>query len=323
MLIFTIPDKHISDLIPNPPKYVGGFADRLKGLLFVCEIAEELGQTLGIYWNDPIAWTTIIRSHAGIQPISAGEMRGILAKGAKKIDLIDSENKPDLSTFMTPDDCYIFANQIFGLRTKEDRFRHLRETFHKHFSFSGAVQDGANEIQSSLRIDDASKCVAIHFRAGGYIGSPWPDPYIDSRTNIDIAMRVAISRFPEFESIVVFSDSAPTTHWVINKKRPSNDTFRIIATSQKEKFHFERSKTQSAEDALFTLSEFALLGRFRVIVLGEGEFGLAAAAAGTTESLFYYPNGMRLGQSLQRNFRNRAGRSSYKLLRKLFKPRKK
>jgi hypothetical protein len=316
MLIFIIPDEKIADLLPNRPRYVGGWSDRLKGLLYICSLAGKLGHKVGIYWNTPVSWNLIIHPTSDILAIPPEEMRRILLKGAPIINLIDGKEEPEPEEFTYGSNYCFFANSIYCGSEKKARIDFLRHAFPQNFRFSNLIESQADRLAEALSITELTNCLAIHFRAGGYIGSPWRDPFIDARSNLDIAIKVGLKHFQDFQFLLLFSDFHPTTHYKIKRDHPNSWSLELKGQLPDTKFHFERTPKQSEADALSTLAEFVLLGRCKAVVFGEGEFGLASAAIGQTETFLYYPEAMNFRQRTLRAIRNRAQRLFYSFMRK-------
>ncbi len=290
-IIFIIADDKTRALIPQLPRLSGGFADRLKGLLFALEWAEENQRPLRVYWERPLPIDEIFElTGKNISKISFEELSALIASQNSAIEIIDFLDKKTEEiqrlqsqiNFSVPALKILVTNQFFA-PTPDERKQRLRSAFQKNLNFKVRIAERAKQL--CPLIDDASKAplLGMQLRVGKHVGAQWTDPFLDSKLNWKLLRTVGRRVGKNCKSFVFMSDAGELQFGSIH---PGLDQFR--PRWGQTSHHFELSKGSASEQIVDTLAQFYILTCCEQIVHGKGEFGFLAAAVGHGSSTDYY-----------------------------------
>lgn len=288
-LVIMMPDEVTIPFIPDCPPFFGGFADRLKGLLFALRLAKDNKVMLGVYWKKPLPLESIFDTkQTQMKVLSENEARSILEDGqTKTYNLIDQPHDKILKKvgqfdFGSDNIFVIFANQFMALN-QGDRKKQLHQTFADHLEFSDQVKAKASELCPKPLKTNNQPIVGLQLRIGQYAGSPWSDPFIDSKLNFGLMKKVTRRRMTDQRSVIFMADAAEMGYCLGGIKGLN----KLKAKWTYNNVHFELSRKASQPSILDTLAQFYLLTQCTLIIHGRGEFGFLAAAIGGSDSLDY------------------------------------
>lgn len=289
-LIFLVPDEDTKPHIPNFPKFAGGFADRLKGLLFALHWSATAGVPLKVYWQSPIPLTQIfdLKSEQLINLSTAEVLRTIGDKSAALrfinwVDLGGNEIQQNMQMVDLHDHTtthVLFANQ-FNAPDDHARKNALHQVFNKHLAFKSAIRERAENILPLLKDKRPdTTLLGMQLRIGKHVGAGWDDPFLDSKLNWRLMRQVAANFCIDVKNYVFLSDAAE-----LQFGQDGLTEFKPKWSS--ENIHFELSKNSGKEKLLDTIAQFYLLSCCSHVVHGKGEFGYLAAALGGGVSVDY------------------------------------
>lgn len=288
-LVIMMPDEMTIPFIPNCPSLFGGFADRLKGLLFALRLANQHNIRLCVYWKKPLPFEEIFEFDPNkIDLLCEIQAKSILeSHNCTILNLIDQPHDQILAAIdkfnaQTNQTTVIFANQFMPLKNG-DRKTQLHETFKSALDFSESVKAKARALCPVAFEPRNQPVMGLQLRIGQYAGSPWNDPFIDSKLNFSLMRKVACRKVTNQKSAFFIADAADLSY-CLNAQKGLNDLSPKWTSGN---VHFELSRKASLSSILDTLAQFYLLTRCSLIVHGRGEFGFLAAAIGGGNSLDY------------------------------------
>jgi hypothetical protein len=296
---------------------VGGFADRLKGMLS-CALMAILTERLFLAdWRTPFDVTGYFNA-----PKIRWNNSQLLAQMRDPIivDAIDNEN---YSRY----DRYILANQgnpnmfdghrhvrvhtnILGIRDTLGKEALLQKTYFgqalSRFAANCAPDIVERELVSVLfnyllsyspRRDMVAlwndfharrrkaKIIGVHFRSGG--DGAWRDPSLDDIRNVEqvfgAVVNISSRPFNDSAQLLIASDSA---QFRVDLSRLASQRYSTH-TYTGEIRHYERSDGETLGAVDFALLEFMCLSRCDFVIHGAGGFGLTAAQIGARPHAHY------------------------------------
>jgi hypothetical protein len=280
--------------------YVGGFADRLKGICFAYSVALLTDRSFHIEWSRPCPLEDLLSQSMRDWRIDES-LKASIAATASRFDWVDSGFSAELSTkFGTPhenldhmlfediDDVVLHVNsfRLDSLATHRQRLltlgvdsqspRHCFASVFPHlFSIEPIKQQPRWEEFESFR-RSVPILVGGQFRTGAGIG--WNDPALD-----DIANSEAFAA-----SLIKFGRSRGLSDFGVFLTSDNEEALQRISKalpSELQKFtypgprvHMERSPEALARSHAKQIAlEFVALGECDHVIIGAGAFGMNAA----------------------------------------------
>lgn len=279
--------------------YVGGLADRLKGVYSAFLMAVATGRIFLIDWDTPFALSDNF-SPNGYDWRLEPHLKN-LGKRSETIhlDMIDKrgialkETPPDRleqEIFGNRDSCVLNINWLydeayldfFDLPPSDDEA--FRQVF--DFLFKPLVPKGLsaeiNKLDKMRRSHDA--LFGVHLRTGG--DKDWWDSKLDKRRSYRKLMIAAFDFAAERGSrnpLFYFASDSESAKRSVEKKNWPHDVATIPGPIQ----HLDRSLDMTRQGSDFTFFEFDLLRRCDGIIGGAGAFYRIAAMAGGKPYITY------------------------------------
>lgn len=300
-------------------RLVGGFADRLKGMLSSALLAMLTNRIFLVEWVSPVA----LAEHFDPVNLAWGRidaLAGIDEENTFLADAIDRENFSIFDQYIEKSDA---AGHLFGDRTlakihtnilsisnllrkksllrKSTFGRFLercvqessmpvleRELFRILFSYllnyrpQGRTLDMWNDFHARRR---DGPVIGVHFRSGG--DPAWSDGAMDDAANAslvaDTVAAVAEVEFQNRASVLIASDSAR----VRSDLKDLISTAYLVLSYAGEIYHYERSGGDPAAGSDFAVFEFMCLSCCDYVIHGTGGYALTAALVGGRPSRRY------------------------------------
>lgn len=306
-LIFTIPTGS------NGQKavYVGGLADRLKGVCFCYLLSSVLKRSFFIDWQEPFPLEEVLSPNKVNWII---DRKKINTKNTVVVNLIDKKFTEDIKyilktdpkkfvdTLGNPENISILCNSFPGnvvsdlyssLKTLEEPINcddHFFEIFHTLFQYrfeNKAEQRKSDFIYFKRKY---KMIIGAQFRAGK-TNKLWKDPYMDNPNNAKYlfkAIKNTAKKIGITEYGVFLTTDNPTVKLSATKIFKEKNIFYF----NDEPVHFERSKSSGKNSDIDlhkqVLLEFYLLSQCDHIICGVGGFGVTAALSGSKQYTRYW-----------------------------------
>lgn len=290
-------------------RYVGGFADRLKGICFTFALSRLVNRDFYIDWDDPcrledifdqnrINWTLPegiknnlpnLKTFNLIDEAFSDELRAIIKRSPLELenrifnsagsivfncnslnfDLFQSHGQPLQACGIEAASEKSFLRSIFGILFSTQKIRDLP-----------GYQDFINFKSSTKSI------IGAQFRTGG--DGQWNDPALDSIENseafsqsiIDYARKIKLDNF----GVLLSTDSQIAKQRI---GRYLGDRVHFFCYPDTP-IHLERSaQPVAARGAMQVALEHLALSESDYVIVGAGEFGVTAAYLGNKTPIFY------------------------------------
>jgi hypothetical protein len=289
---------------------VGGFADRLKGVVSAFYLAAATGRYLMIDWLDPLPLET------DLSPVPSGldwrarfEGLPLDADDVQPFHMIDTHFEPyrevigggDIEAIWGKWRCPVVnINQMAIDIAKNPRYAadigsfleapvSERELFYQACRLlfiydpkSAQVRRAYDEL--ATRLSAKPYRLGLQFRTGG--DGDWPDPRLDAVENYRLLMAAAEKKLAERgtdAAVFVTTDSARVKRQIIDEYGARLD----IVSLDVPPVHYERSGEAAAIGASFMIAENTLLGLCDEVLCGAGGFGIVGAWRGNRPVAHY------------------------------------
>ncbi len=276
-------------------KYVGGLADRLKGLMTVFFLAVLSNRRFAVEWDSPISLEEHLLPSKYDWRLRFAQPFINASTEINHVDLVDrSENLDMLSVDMQISEV-IGEKRIVVININSFRFKNIltkvgnligedigyNQAFSAAFNFlfrfverpeTSESRDNLNRLRAG-----ADLMVGVHLRTGA--GNSWNDPVLDDwhnyRTVLECAFRQATERGATNPAFWFLSDSKRAREAVLDSDWPYP-----VFTEAVEASHLDRSDGVDILSHHQTFFDFELLTKSDLVICGEGGFASIAALAG-------------------------------------------
>lgn len=288
-------------IMPDP-KYVGGLADRLKGLMTVFYLAVLSNRRFVVHWDSPLNLEENLLPSRYDWRLRFAQRLVNASDELSHVDLVDrSEILDELDVDQQINK--FFGNQI-PVIININSFRitkylpvlsemagaeisygeAFREAFQFLFNFVERPETESSRTKLNQFRADADLMVGVHLRTGA--GNNWNDPVLDDWLNYRLVLESAFKQATERGAVnPVFwflSDSRRAREAVLSEEWP----YRVY-TEAVDASHMDRSQNVDVLSHHQTFFDFELLAKSDFVVCGEGGFAPIAALAGGTPMVRY------------------------------------